>query len=498
MAVKCDQVKSYATQFLPQFVFGTSERVFPVTAESYLTQCAEDDWTDTASPHMGTAVIVTTTPLEITELTAMSGCHGTAGNPIDPSQPLAFRPGSPEDESFLDFGGWPSLTTGDGFTTGNDDYIRRHFSTYFAKFNGALAMGEQPPPTRTPAQLPDKMAIYCEAAWAGDFTRLAIKNQLGDFASPATNNPNQLTPDPRLDPYFVLTYYLFYPCTEPPPPTSTFSPSSPNQLFREGQWEAVSFYFKSTNDVVNSANGLALAADPAKVTPDHVVLSQGITRSGDGFQGAGLANSYPAQPGSWSQGGQVGGPPHGISGGRLLEQQSVFVTEGTHKNLFSPTPTATTSSSDPAWAATGGALEGAGGTLAGTGLGATPIGWPLIIIGALLFLAGFLMQLFGKDDSTSQLPDSSGDTATSNGPVANPGATPTDSGAPSVDIDLKVFSALPDNVDCQPPAWWSYPGRWGVAMSSGAAGWDSGGRRIDFKGRSRAYWNTVWLQTTLS
>jgi hypothetical protein len=32
-------------------------------------------------------------------------------------------------------------------------------------------------------------------------------------------------------------------------------------------------------------------------------------------------------------------------------------------------------------------------------------------------------------------------------------------------------------------------------VNSGTQSWDSGGRRIDFKGRSRAYWNTVWLQS---
>jgi hypothetical protein len=123
------------------------------------------------------------------------------------------------------------------------------------------------------------------------------------------------------------------------------------------------------------------------------------------------------------------------------------------------------------------------------------------IIGFILIALGFLMQVFGsetQDTSTSPLPDSAGDVATSNGPIANPGATPTYSGAPTVDIDLNVFSILPDNAGCQPPAWWGYPGRWGVAMSSSAAGWDSGGRRIDFRGRSRAYWNTVWLQTQLT
>jgi hypothetical protein len=489
MAVSCDQVKAYATQFLPQFVFATSERVFPVSAESWLLQCAEDDWTDPTSPHRGTTDVIAELPLQLTNLTGNAGCQGAGGTPIDPGQPLGISDAPRVQESFLDFAGWFSLTTNDGFTEGDDTYIRQYYSSYFAQFNSSLGIGEQTPPTRTVPTLPTKPTIYCEAAWAGDFTRLAITGDLGDFAVPPTADPTNLTPDTRLDPYFVLTYYLFYPCTEPPPTTSVPITSS-NRLSREGQWEAVSFFFKSTSQTVASAGDLALPSDPTTVTPAYAVLSLGITNSGDGLQLAGLATSYPAQVGSWGQGGQVvisGGFP---SFGKEIEPQPVYVTSGTHKNLFTPTPTSSTSSSDPGWTAAGGVAEGVGGAL----LPAWPVG---TIVGGLLLLLGFLMQFFGKDTTTSPLPDGSGDVATSNGPVANAGAPSTASGAPSVDIDLKVVSTLPDNASCVPPPWWSYAGRWGVAVSSGAASWDSGGRRIDFRGRSRAYWNTVWLQTAL-
>lgn len=107
-----------------------------------------------------------------------------------------------------------------------------------------------------------------------------------------------------------------------------------------------------------------------------------------------------------------------------------------------------------------------------------------------------IMPLSSKPESGSY-DDSAGDVATSQGPVGYPGTTSAAGNAPFVEIDLKVFSTLPDNADCASPAWWNYAGRWGVAMSSAIAGWDSGGRRIDFRGRSRAYWNTVWLQTVL-
>src|SRR5262249_8453091 len=99
-----------------------------------------------------------------------------------------------------------------------------------------------PPPsaTRTPPTLPSAVVVYCEAAWAGAFTRLSIDKKLFDFASPPTDDPTKLTPDPTLDKYFVLTYYLFYPGTEPPPSTSSPTVASPDQFFREGQCQAVS------------------------------------------------------------------------------------------------------------------------------------------------------------------------------------------------------------------------------------------------------------------
>jgi len=45
-----------------------------------------------------------------------------------------------------------------------------------------------------------------------------------------------------------------------------------------------------------------------------------------------------------------------------------------------------------------------------------------------------------------------------------------------------------------PPSWWNYSERWGVrTISLTSNNWDSGGRRVDQFGRSRAYWNTVTL-----
>ncbi|HYB37949.1 MAG TPA: hypothetical protein VEF72_20880 [Mycobacterium sp.] len=44
------------------------------------------------------------------------------------------------------------------------------------------------------------------------------------------------------------------------------------------------------------------------------------------------------------------------------------------------------------------------------------------------------------------------------------------------------------------PSWWEFPGRWGIRVTPTASGsWDSGSRRTDPFGRSRAYWNTYQL-----
>jgi hypothetical protein len=492
MSVTCDQVKAYATQFLPQFQFADTEQVYPVTVDSYLTQCAQGDWQSATDAHRGTTVVQARVPLTLGALFPLNGCRGVTtsgpvGTPIDPTKPLPTNDAL-VDEFFIDYAGWFSLTTGDGFVKGDDAYIRAYFWKYFSMFRGELSQAGPTPPTRTVPTMPTAVTVYCEAAWAGDFTRASIANKMFDFAE-----ANGGGPDPRLDKYFVLSYYLFYPCTMPPPPNSQLSADSPNNLYREGQWEAVSFYINAGSAAapVTSAADLVLPKDPSSVTPDFAVLSNGITSSGDG-QSPQIALSYPANVGSWSQGGQTvytGGFP---SYGKELVPQSVYVTSGTHKNLFSPTPTTTTSSPDPGWAATGGALEGGGGLVAGS-TGGTGIG---LIIGLIMLLIGFLMQLFGKDTTTTEQPDSQGDIASSNGPSAGPSPPPGGSSS-YVATQLVTLSMLPNNPSCAPPAWWPFPGRWGVAMSSALSSWDSGARRVDYMQRSRAYWNTVWLQQSL-
>jgi hypothetical protein len=497
MAVSCDLVQAYAEQYLPQFNFTIGERIFPVSTASWLEQCAQGDWPDPTDPHRGTAVVEAPQPMQAASLRVLAGCQGIGGAPIDVAQPLPSLGKDADAELFMDFAGWESLESGDGLVTGDNTYIFDYYSQYAALFNPAIAANAVVPPVRNIPQPLTEVQVICEAAWAGDFTRMALAKNCQDFASGITTNPNTPVPDPWLDQFLVLSYYLFYPASEPAPGSTTAPALSPNRLTREGQWEAVSCYFTSTSRAAPQTSAdVDLPADPATQPPAYAVYSQGITHSGDGRGLSGLAASYPGLVGTYADAIATakdlnltvvseGGATPGFT-------PQVFVTQGTHKNLFKPTPVRLTTSPDPGDQAAGAALEGIGGAAIGAG---GPIG---ILLGALAILAGFLLQLFGTDSTSTPEPDSSGDIAEAGGPAAtgNKGASSAPTGSNgAVPIDLTVISTLAGDGQCAPPPWWGFPGRWGVAVTSGEAGWDSGGRLMDFQGRNRAYWNTVALQS---
>jgi len=99
MAVSADQIQAYATQFLPQFRWEDSERIFPVSVDSWLEQCAEGDWQNATDPHRGTTVVSSAKTLSITSLAPSGGCRGVTaaagpvGTPLDPTQPLPVPDG---------------------------------------------------------------------------------------------------------------------------------------------------------------------------------------------------------------------------------------------------------------------------------------------------------------------------------------------------------------------------------------------------------------------
>jgi hypothetical protein len=514
MAVNSAQVKAFADAFVPSFYFDSKETIFPVSAESFLQQCAAGNWTESTDPHAGTTVVAARTPLTgPDQLITSGGCAGGAGKPLSTTLPLpipdAFREGS---ELFLDFAGWESLTTGAGFAAGNDTFIEAFYQSWFSQLNGQLSSegGSAPQRPGTNDPVPTQLMLYCEGAWAGEYTRLCIAKGCSDFASAATNDASKLQPDPALDPFFVLTYYLFYPCTEPPP-GSTPTAAAPITNKREGQWEAVSFYFNAATAAKGNITpaDLTLPPDPTVVIPAYVVMSQGVLASGNGTDTAGLSAGYPAQANT-----QTSPPsPTTTPGLGFLPTMPVYVTCGTHKNLFGPTPFATTSDPNQGGLVAGNVALGGGAGLAGAGAGAlgvatsvgvanfwNPLGWLLLIIGLIIFIAGVIgSAVSAGQTSSTPLPNPEGDTADGGGTsVGGSGSVGKTTPQSPIATNLTIFTTPTLSPDLPPPAWWSFPGRWGVAMGPGATGWDSGAFLTDFQGRTRAYWNTVVLQRALS
>jgi hypothetical protein len=179
-------------------------------------------------------------------------------------------------------------------------FIQAFYQSWFSQLNGLLSSegGSAPQRPGTNDPVPTQLMLYCEGVWAGEYTRLCIAKGCSDFGSSATDDGSNPQADPALDPFFVLTYYLFYPCTEPPP-GSTPTAAAPFTNKREGQWEAVSFYFNAAPaaDLVAGITPavLTLPSDPAGVTPAYVVMSQGVSTSGDGIATARLSGrSRPA------------------------------------------------------------------------------------------------------------------------------------------------------------------------------------------------------------
>lgn len=515
MAIDGAQVQAFANNFVPLFYFDSKETIFPVSAASFLQQCAAGDWTDPTDPHAGTTVVaVRGTLTDPSQLITSGGCAGGAGSPLSANQPLpipdAFKDGL---ELFLDFAGWQSLTTGAGFTAGNDTFIEAFYQSWFSQLNGQLSSeaGSAPQRAGTNDAVPTQLMLYCEGAWAGEYTRLCIAKGCSDFAPAVTQDPNNLQPDPALDPFFVLTYYLFYPCTEPPPGSAATIAAAPITNKREGQWEAVSFYFNAgpaLGGAITPAN-LTLPPDPTSVTPAFVVMSQGVLASGDGAATAGLSADYPAQANTQTS------PASPTVGGFFTDGAlPVYVTCGTHKNLFSLTPFATSSDPNQGGLAAGSVTVGVGGGAAGAGIGIivtvatstgaanfwNPLGWILLIVGLIALIVGAVISAESSGQTSSTpLPNPQGDTADGGGTsVGGSGSVGQTTPQSPIATNLTIFTTPTLSPELAPPAWWSFPGRWGVAMGTGAAGWDSGAFLTDFKGRTRAYWNTVVLQRALS
>jgi hypothetical protein len=137
----------------------------------------------------------------------------------------------------------------------------------------------------------------------------------------------------------------------------------------------------------------------------------------------------------------------------------------------------------------------------------------LFLIGLILFILSFLFPDTSPSTETVQSSQPGSDVARDDGPAAIPPVTGTvSSSASSVAVPvLRLISEFgldptppittyplplppPSTGSIEMPSWWTFSGRWGVRITPLASGeWDSGSRRTDPFGRSRAYWNAYQL-----
>jgi hypothetical protein len=465
---------------------------------------------------------------QLADLNTITGCASKAGNPINDANPLPSPPQGSVD-FFLDFGGWLNAPAGD-FTRGDAQYLRDYFSPYDSLINPAIDP-VNPGDTTAPFTPGGNPVIYAEAEWGGVYTRISQQNDLSDFAPGLTAGASgsSATLDSRFDRLLVVNFYLFYPLTDNPPATPQ-APSSP-PLMREGQWECVSLYFgidpsNITPGMVNPATYVRPEIGALPAEPAFAVYSRGVNLSGDGSAQQ-PTDAYPASASIWSQ------VPTSFLGIETNTSTNpvVFVSCGTHKNFFEPQFINEHLPFDAGLGALSGGIgigSGVSGGLAGasgigvsvpaagavtgaTVLAATGIG--LIILAVFLFLLAIIIVIAAADEHSAIPVGAENDFAPGGVPIvpggtqANPVNPQTQAGvitpwpgAPAIAAIGALYNMVFCNRfdptgQCAPPAWWDYPGRWGVKVTSDiTSDWDNGSRRVDSFGRSRGYWNALALQ----
>jgi hypothetical protein len=346
-----------------------------------------------------------------------------------------------------------------------------------------------------------------------------------------SNSKGEPGPLSALNNYLALTYYLFYPAMEPSPVSA---PNLDVERFREGQWEAVTIFLKGDPDFgITDPQGrpdfpftIRYVGKPRipelrGLTPRFLAYSTGYSFGDDNF------NPLSATVQPWPD--EVTKTSAAII---ASSHPMVFVTAGTHRNLYSIDATVTPGTSQPNTAlnTTGAALMGAAGSAMGICAGvllATPppadvagfvicviVAAVLFLLGLILFILSFLLPDTTPQTETPQSTQPGTDVARDDGPAAippMPGTTVSTNASSVVAPTLRLISEfgfdptppitayplpspLPSTGAIEMPSWWAFPGRWGVRVTPMASGaWDSGSRRTDPFGRTRAYWNAYQL-----
>jgi hypothetical protein len=528
-------------QYQPVFFFDPTEQFFPSVAEEVLAHEATESWDNVPTHQRGTAVLLA--PLAAV---AYDTSDVKAGFDDPHGAPLTFNSTPPEgigqqfgynsarSDLFLDCAGWDDTASVAGagaaaYSTGAIEYLQSLFSALGYAMNDTIPDTTPSPPPAFSVPRTTSPTIYAELEWAGRYPVLDQDrvNQIGgqnDFPlqSGGTDNPQ---PFSALDDYLALTYHLFYPAMEPSP----VSPPTPDERYREGQWEAVTVFLKGDPDFgVTDKDGrpdFVFSVGKTALTPRFLAYSRGYSLGDDNF------NPLSATVQPW---------PGGTTASQALVLQSrplVYVTAGTHKNLYGLEAMVTpgTSTPNPVLNSTGQAVMGAAGILAGICLayagaslaGATTpptlaallaaaatcliISAVIFIIGLILFLLSFLFPDTTPQTETPQSSQPGTDVARNDGPATAPGGVTSTTASSVVTTTLRLISdyafdptppistyplpsPLPATGAVEMPSWWGFAGRWGVRVTPTASGsWDSGSRRTDPFGRSRAYWNSYQL-----
>jgi hypothetical protein len=537
--------------FQPGLFFDPTEQFFPAVAEEVLAHQATESWTAIETHQRGTAVLLA--PLTASSYDAaevQAGVDDPNGAPLTFNAVAPTGIGQPftysvnQQDLFLDCAGWDDTATevlpgGTAYTTGSVEYLQPLFSELGNAMNSSIQVSSPDPTPIVGVPRSTTPTIYAELDWAGRYPVIDQNrvDQIGgqpDFPS-SLSGKGQPGPLSALNNYLSLTYYLFYPAMQ----TSPAGPPEPEvDRIREGQWEAITIYLKGDPDFGDTdgegrpdfpftiADNPELAAGLPilrGLTPRYLAYSQGYSLGDDNF------NPLSAEVRPWPSAQSPANLPVTVVGG---SHPLAYVSAGTHRNFYSIDATVTPGVSSPNTAlnTTGAALMGAAGSAMGICAGvllATPppvdvvgfvvcviIAAVIFLLGLILFILSFLLSDTSPTTETVQSSQPGSDVARDNGPSSLPsipGVTITSNASSMVQPTLRLISEFefdptppittyplpappPATGAIEMPSWWNFSGRWGVRITPLAAGtWDSGTRRTDPYGRTRAYWNSYQL-----
>lgn len=536
----CKNLSELADTYHPFIRWSDSERFFPALAEAWLQHATSAPWPPSGKLLAGAPPVETgydrnrrgtsvcqANP-DVTDVRVLGGTPNADDQPLS----LDDAPGDPraiaayhqlDGSSFLNFGGWVA-DAGPHFQgrQGDLDYLYRSFSELAAAINPAMSWQPADLMAHLPqfwTAQPPTPTVYCEARMAGDFADVSALLDHPDFPPLPSNNP--------LGDVMALTYHYLFPAREP-------APGEPDVRAKEGQWEAVSIFFRANRD-----GDQVRFVEP----PLGVAVSQGT----DGPSATPNATDFRPWP-------EV---HHEITHAHPI----LFASQGTHRFFFAPLDPG-----QPFVPGTGGPTIPGGGSYDNN---SEFPGWESLLIGgliiaAILLAAGlwvaaivvavitFLLWLLSlildacSDDSENPSnpfpsnPEAQGDGSQSGDPdeppapgspggdgspgggggpggsggggfgVPNAGS-PTGRNTSSFDVrfidrvtrgkdDRPKYTSYPSAEQCENPPWWDYNGRWGVRVAPGlSSSWASGDQRVDEHGRSWGYWHTLrFLQERLA